>query len=119
MITYSRYDWRENMTKIGILNFVINTVFVFVMFRILPIDIESSGHVTLLYAVVQIVTGRYRDNILLIWDEMKSILYSHICFFVISLLLLSHIHLREILLLLMVTVILAFFCACCSRYSRI
>lgn len=107
------------MTKIGILNFMINTVFVFIMSCILPFDIESSVHITLLYAVVQIVTGRYRDNILLIWDEMKSILYSHICFFVISLLFLFQIHLREILLLSMVSIISAFFCACCSRYSHI
>lgn len=107
------------MTKIGWLNFIFNSIFILFCFYILPIDYYLGLHLTLIFAAIQLMTGRYRNNILLIWDEIKSILYSHICFFVISLIIMRMMHLKGIIYLILLTIISAFFCALCSRYTHI
>ena len=69
------------MTKVGFLNYVVNVFFVAFMLQLLLYQEGYTIRLVLLYAIIQVLVGRYKDNVLLIWDEIKLILLSHFWFF--------------------------------------
>lgn len=107
------------MTKIGWINFIVDTIFILFLFTIFPFQLGHVWRLVVLYALIQVMLGRYRDNVLLIWDEIQKILISHFCFFIVSLLFFRITQWHEVLYLVLITFIAAFFCLLFSRYSHI
>ncbi len=107
------------MKKIGWINFIANIMFVMCLFWIFQFDFGYHWRLVVLYAFVQLMLGRYSDKVLLIWEEIKVILVSHSWFFIISILFFRVTQWQEILYLLLITLISAFFCLLFSRYSHI
>lgn len=107
------------MNRIGWLNFFVDTIFAMILFWVFPFDFGYIWRLVVLYAFIQIMMGRYQDNILLIWEEIKKILISHFCFFVISILFFRITQIEELLYLVLITLLLSFFSLVFSRYSHI
>lgn len=107
------------MTKIGWLNFIVNLLFVFLILSVFSCDLWNVIRITFVFAVIQLMSGRYKNNVLLIWDEMRLILYSHLCFLITSLLFFEIIHITDFINLVIITFVSAFFCTLCSRYTHI
>lgn len=106
------------MTKIGILNAILELLFVLFVLTLSPLRGTVGCKLTIVYVVVQLALGRYRDKSLLLWDEIRLLILSHTFFFVIGLLLLP-INLRNVLLFGLMTAICFCFAVLCNRYTRI
>ena len=107
------------MKRIGWINFIANIMFVMCLFWMFQFDFGYHWRLVVLYAFVQLMLGRYSDKVLLIWEEIKMILISHAWFFVISILFFRITQWQEMVYLLLITLISAFFCLFFSRYSHI
>ena len=70
------------MTGIGWLNLIANLAGAAGMIYLLPLGINYEFRILLFYGIVQLMVGRYRNNVLLIWDEIRLIIISHCWFFV-------------------------------------
>ena len=117
---YLDFVWEDYfMKKIGWINFIINVLFVIFLFWVFQFSLNYHWRLVVLFAFVQLMIGRYRDNVLLIWDEIKVILISHAWFFVISVLFFRISQWHDILYLLLIVVISTLFCLFFSRYSHI
>ena len=75
------------MTKIGILNAILELLFVSLILMISPFRGEVGYKLAIVYLVVQLALGRYRDKALLLWDEIRLLIMSHTVCFVLGLLL--------------------------------
>lgn len=105
------------MTRIGLINFFCNIICFLGFLSAFRFDLNLR--LIVLYALVQLIVGRYRDNVLLIWDEIKLILISHFWFFLLAMLFFRIDQWRMILILFLVSSLSAFFCVFFSRYSHI
>lgn len=107
------------MTRIGFLNFVINTIFFYILISFIPLALGLQLRITVLYCLVQLIVGRYKDNVLLIWNEIRLILFSHFCFFILLVLFLKIDMLHLLSIFFILTIIASLFCVFFSRYSHI
>lgn len=107
------------MTGIGWLNLIANLAGAAGMLYLLPLGINYELRILLFYGIVQLMVGRYRNNVLLIWDEIRLIIISHCWFFVGVLLFFKITSLSIVLWLLVLTLTTALISIVFARYSRI
>lgn len=107
------------MTGIGWLNLIANLAGAVGMIYLLPLGIDYELRILLFYGIVQLMVGRYRNNVLLIWDEIRLIIISHCWFFVGVLLFFKICSLSIVLWLLVLTLTTALISIVFARYSRI
>lgn len=107
------------MTGIGWLNLIANLAGAAGMLYLLPLDINYELRILLFYGIVQLMVGRYRNNVLLIWDEIRLIIISHCWFFVGVLLFFKICSLSIVLWLLVLALTTALMSIVFARYSRI
>lgn len=107
------------MTRIGWLNLFINTLFICVAIYIIPFNGNEVYYLVPTFVLTQIMSGRYRDNVLLIWNEIRLILVGHIWFFMLAVIFFLATHSEGLLYLIPMTFVSAIFCVCCSRYTHI
>ena len=107
------------MTGIGWLNLIANLAGAAGMIYLLPLGIDYELRILLFYGIVQLMVGRYRNNVLLIWDEVRLIIISH-CWFFVGVLLFFKIRTFSIVLwLIVLTISTALISTVFARYSRI
>lgn len=107
------------MTGIGWLNLIANLAGAAGMIYLLPLGIDYELRILLFYGIVQLMVGRYRNNVLLIWDEVRLIIISH-CWFFVGVLLFFKIRSFSIVLwLIVLTITTALISTVFARYSRI
>ena len=106
------------MTKIGILNAILELLFVSLILVVSPFRGEVGYKLAIIYLVVQLALGRYRDKALLLWDEIRLLIMSHTVCFVLGLLL---IHIDVVNVLIFAGLTLGSFCfaVLCNRFTRI
>lgn len=107
------------MTGIGWLNLIANLAGAAGMLYLLPLGINYELRILLFYGIVQLMVGRYRNNVLLIWDEIRLIIISHCWFFVGVLLFFKICSLSIVLWLLVLALTTALMSIVFARYSRI
>ncbi|MBB5183969.1 undecaprenyl-phosphate galactose phosphotransferase [Faecalicoccus acidiformans] len=107
------------MKRIALVNFIVDILLIILLFAIFQFNLNYHWRLVVLFSFVQLMCGRYRDNVLLIWEEIKVILISHAWFFIISILFFRITQWQEIFYLLLITLLSAFFCLLFSRYSHI
>ena len=107
------------MTGIGWVNLAANLAGAAALVYLLPLGIDYEIRIILFYGIVQLMVGRYRNNVLLIWDEIRLILISHGWFFVGVLLFFRIGSLSIVLWLMLLTMMTALFSIVFARYSRI
>lgn len=107
------------MTGIGWLNLAANMAGAACMGYLLPLGIDYEIRIILFYGLVQLMVGRYRNNVLLIWDEIHLIIISHCWFFVGVLLFFEVYNLKNLFWLLILTLTTALISILFARYSRI
>ena len=67
------------MTKIGILNFIVDTLFAAFLLVALPwLDNDFQSRLFVAYLLMQIIVGRYRRIVLLATDELRLCIMSHV-----------------------------------------
>lgn len=107
------------MTGIEWLNLIANLAGAAGMLYLLPLGINYELRILLFYGIVQLMVGRYRNNVLLIWDEIRLIIISHCWFFVGVLLFFKICSLSIVLWLLVLALTTALMSIVFARYSRI
>lgn len=107
------------MTGIGWLNLIANLAGAAGMLYLLPLGINYELRILLFYGIVQLMVGRYRNNVLLIWDEIRLIIISHCWFFAGVLLFFKISSLSIVLWLLVLALTTALMSIVFARYSRI
>lgn len=107
------------MTGIGWLNLIANLAGAAGMIYLLPLGINYEFRILLFYGIVQLMVGRYRNNVLLIWDEIRLIIISHCWLFVGVLLFFKICSLSIVLWLLVLALTTALMSIVFARYSRI
>lgn len=107
------------MTGIGWLNLLANLAGAAGMIYLLPLGIDYEIRIILFYGIVQLMVGRYRNNVLLIWDEIRLIIISHWWFFVGVILFFKISSLEILFWLLVLTITTALISIVFARYSRI
>ena len=107
-----------DMTKIGILNAILELLFVSLILMISPFRGEVGYKLAIVYLVVQLALGRYRDKALLLWDEIRLLIMSHTVCFVLGLLLI-HIDVIHVVIFAGLTLLSFCFAVLCNRYTRI
>ena len=107
------------MTPIGRFNFAMNAIFAGLMMYVIPFQDRFQIRLLAAYCFMQIIIGRYRDNVLLFWDDMKLCILSHGWYLVFGYLILSGYHPQELVLLGQHALVCFIFTVLCARYSRI
>lgn len=73
------------MTKIGVLNFIVDTLFAAFLLVALPwLDNDFQSRLFVAYILMQIIVGRYRRIVLLATDELRLCIMSHVYAFMID-----------------------------------
>ena len=82
---------------------------------------DYTLRICILYFVIQYLFGHYRTHTLLIWEEIELLVKSHICFFIVSLLLdpVMKFSMHGILMNAMISIIMLCFSILLQRYLRI
>lgn len=107
------------MTKIGWVNFIADILLFTLIIYILPLGVDHQIRIILFYALVQLMVGRYRNNVLLVWDEVRLILKSHGWFYLGSLLFIQGEFVTRALWLAVLTLIAGVYSFLAANYSRI
>lgn len=107
-----------NMTKIGILNAILELLFVSLILMISPFRGEVGYKLAIVYLVVQLALGRYRDKALLLWDEIRLLIMSHTVCFVLGLLLI-HIDVIHVVIFAGLTLLSFCFAILCNCYIKL
>ena len=68
----------DNMTKIGVIELLLETVFVSLLVFVFPFSVELKVKLIVLYVFLQMLIGRYRGKSLLFYEEIKLLLISMI-----------------------------------------
>lgn len=66
------------MTKIGVIELLLETVFVSLLVFVFPFSVELKVKLIVLYVFLQMLIGRYRGKSLLFYEEVKLLLISMI-----------------------------------------
>lgn len=106
------------MTKIGLLNASLELLFILLVLMLSPFKGVVGCKLAIMYVVVQLALGRYRDKSLLLWDEIRLLILSHTVFFVIGLLLFPF-NLANVLMFGLMTLLNFCFAVLCNRCTRI
>ena len=69
------------MSKIGIVNFILELLFMIFLTIFSHFSITTCIRLIILYFIAQFAVGRYRDKALLLWDEVRLLIESHFSFF--------------------------------------
>lgn len=69
------------MSKIGTLKLTIEFVFFMFIIQFSGYDLETCWKLCILYFLMQLLIGRYQGRVLLMYDEIRLIILSHIGFF--------------------------------------
>ena len=82
---------------------------------------DYTVRICVLYFVIQYLFGHYRTKTLLIWEEIELLVKSHICFFIVSILLdpMQDFNVHCILLNAVISCIMLCFSILLQRYLRI
>ena len=70
------------MSKIGSLKIIIEFVFFMFIIQFSGYSLETCCKLCVLYFLMQILIGRYQGKVLLMYDEIRLIILSHIGFFI-------------------------------------
>lgn len=114
------------MSKIGTLKITIEFIFYWVLINFLQEIhvLRFYGEYTIklcaLYFLMQLLIGRYQGKVLLMYDEIRLLILSHLGFFFGSFLIFpfSSWTVRKIYGFLLLTLVLFLFAGCNSRYSH-
>ena len=68
----------DNMTKIGVIELLLETVFVSLLVFVFPFSVVLKVKLIVLYVFLQMLIGRYRGKSLLFYEEVKLLLISMI-----------------------------------------
>ena len=107
------------MTRIGLLNFAINMVVAAILLLFFPFDVFFPKRLFVVYGILQVLVGRYRNTVLLVWDEIKLCILSHFWFFIIGFLIIYPYDPQDIWVLLAYSLVCCFFAIFFARYTRI
>lgn len=66
------------MTKIGVIELILETIFVSLLVIVFPFLVELKIKLIILYIFLQFLIGRYRGKSLLFYEEVKLLLISMI-----------------------------------------
>ena len=108
------------MSKIGSLKITIEFVFFMFIIQFSGCDLETCCKLCVLYFLMQILIGRYQGRVLLMYDEIRLIILSHIGFFIGSFLVfpISTWTIKKFVGIILLTLALFFFAGMNSRYSH-
>ena len=114
------------MSKIGTLKITIEFIFYWILINFLQEIhvLRFYGEYTIklcaLYFLMQLLIGRYQGKVLLMYDEIRLLILSHLGFFFGSFLIFpfSSWTIRKIYGFLLLTLVLFLFAGCNSRYSH-
>ena len=108
------------MSKIGSLKIAIEFVFFMFIIQFSGYSLEICCKLCILYFLMQILIGRYQGKVLLMYDEIRLIILSHIGFFIGSYLVfpISTWTIKKIIGFILLTLVLFFFAGMNSRYSH-
>ena len=70
------------MSRIGTLKITIEFVFFMFVIQFSGYDLETCWKLCILYFLMQLLIGRYQGRVLLMYDEIRLIILSHISFFI-------------------------------------
>ena len=107
--------------KIGISAFLLEETVLILLSLALNAPAEYIIRFCILYFIIQYLFGHYHTKTLLIWEEMELLVKSHICFFIVSILLdpVQQVDLYCILVNAGQSIIMLGFSICLQRYLRI
>lgn len=108
------------MSRIGTLKITIEFVFFMFVIQFSGYDLETCWKLCILYFLMQLLIGRYQGRVLLMYDEIRLIILSHIGFFIGSFLVfpISTWTLKKFFGFVLLTCVLFVFAGCNSRYSH-
>ena len=108
------------MSKIGSLKITIEFVFFMFIIQFSGYSLETCCKLCILYFLMQILIGRYQGKALLMYDEIRLIILSHIGFFIGSFLVfpISTWTIKKFFGFVLLTCVLFVFAGCNSRYSH-
>ena len=108
------------MSKIGSLKITIEFVFFMFIIQFSGYSLETCCKLCILYFLMQLLIGRYQGKVLLMYDEIRLIILSHICFFIGSFLVfpISTWTIKKFFGFVLLTCVLFIFAGCNSRYSH-
>lgn len=108
------------MSRIGTLKITIEFVFFMFIIQFSGYDLETCWKLCILYFLMQLLIGRYQGKVLLMYDEIRLIILSHIGFFIGSFLVfpISTWTIKKFFGFVLLTCVLFVFAGCNSRYSH-
>ena len=108
------------MSKIGSLKITIEFVFFMFIMQFSGYSLETCCKLCILYFLMQLLIGRYQGKVLLMYDEIRLIILSHIGFFIGSFLVfpISTWTIKKFFGFVLLTCVLFIFAGCNSRYSH-
>lgn len=108
------------MSRIGTLKITIEFVFFMFIIQFSGYDLETCWKLCILYFLMQLLIGRYQGRVLLMYDEIRLIILSHIVFFIGSFLVfpISTWTIKKFFGFVLLTCVLFVFAGCNSRYSH-
>lgn len=108
------------MSKIGSLKITIEFVFFMFIIQFSGYNLETCWKLCILYFLMQVLIGRYQGKVLLIYDEIRLIILSHIGFFIGSFLVfpISTWTIKKFFGFVLLTIVLFVFAGVNSRYSH-
>lgn len=108
------------MSRIGTLKITIEFVFFMFIIQFSGYDLETCWKLCILYFLMQLLIGRYQGRVLLMYDEIRLIILSHIGFFIGSFLVfpISTWTIKKFFGFVLLTCVLFVFAGCNSRYSH-
>lgn len=69
------------MTRLGVIRLLCEALGGYLVSLCFPFTVDFRIRLILLYAIINICCQRYRGKSLLIWDEIKSILITYVCYY--------------------------------------
>lgn len=107
--------------KIGITACLLEEIVVWSLSFLFDFPGDYTVRICVLYFVIQYLFGHYRTKTLLIWEEIELLVKSHICFFIVSMLLdpMQDFSMYCILINAIITCIMLCFSILLQRYLRI
>lgn len=94
----------ESRGIIGVITFMLEYGAIVLLALALQFSSDFIFRMLALYAIIQSIFGHYRASTLLIWEEIRLLLISHLCFFLAALLLIPIVF-QEIQLIISISII--------------
>lgn len=115
------FEYESMREKIGISAFLLEETVLILLSLAMKASGEYIIRFCILYFIIQYLFGHYHTKTLLIWEEMELLVKSHICFFIVSILLdpMQQVDLYCVLVNAGLSIIMLGFSICLQRYLRI